>query len=129
MKCIEKKESVVHDFCENKIEELGLKDHVYFAGKVNDEKMAECLNAADIYITTSQSDGTSASMLEAMACGLPVIVSNAPAYYEWVEDGVNGFIVPRGDSEALTKHLCVLLSNQKLCSKMGQRNLQIARQL
>lgn len=113
--------------CVNKIEQYGLKDHVHFADKVNDEEMGEYLNASDIYVTTSYSDGTSACMLEAMACGLPVIVSNAPAYYEWVEDGINGIIVPKGDSKALAESLIGLLLNPQLCNEMGKRNLEITR--
>ncbi len=112
----------------NKIEQLGLKDSVFFAGKVHDEKMAEYLNASDIYVTTSHSDGTSASMLEAMACGLPVIVSDAAAYFEWVEDGINGYIMPRGNSKALAERLIELLKDPTLPRKMGKRNLQIAQE-
>lgn len=112
--------------CEDKIAELGLINHVYFAGKVNDMEMAEYLNAADIYITTSHSDGTSACMLEAMACGLPVIVSDAPAYHEWVEDGVNGYIVPRSNSQVLLQRILDILDKPQIRHEMSRRNILIA---
>lgn len=110
------------------MQELGLVDIVYFAGMLDDRGMAQYLNATDIYMTTSLSDGTSACMLEAMACGLPVIVSDAPAYFEWVEDGINGYIVPRRNSTVLAERLIALLQDPVQCRKMGQRNLQIARE-
>lgn len=107
---------------------LGLKDYVHFAGFVNDNTMAEYLNAADIYVSTSLSDGTSISLLEAMACQLPVVVSDAPANREWIEDGINGFIVPRKDSCFLANRLTELLSNPLLCQRMGNRNYDIAQE-
>jgi glycosyltransferase involved in cell wall biosynthesis len=112
---------------EAKVASLGLKDKVYFTGFVDDRRMAEYLQAADIYVTTSLSDGTSCSMLEAMACGLPVVVSDTPAYFEWVEDGVNGYIVPRCDSLMLAEQLVHLLGDANLRHEMGQRNLGIAK--
>lgn len=110
------------------VEEMKLSDKVYFMGAVDDQTMVQCLNAADIYVTTSLSDGTSASMLEAMACGLPVVVSDAPVYFEWVQDGINGYIAPRKNSAAVAERLIELLKNPAKCMDMGRRNLQIARE-
>ncbi len=111
-----------------RIEELGLERYVHFAGWVDERGMAVYLNAADIYVTTSLSDGTSCSLLEAMACGLPVVVTDAPAYFEWVEDGINGYIVPRGDSAVLSERLLELLGDKDLGRTMGKHNLQIAQE-
>lgn len=110
------------------LDTLGLSEEIYFAGRVDEPTMAAYLNAADIYVTTSLSDGTSASMLEAMACGLPVAVSDAPAYYEWVQDGVNGFVVPRRDVEQIAACLIRLIGDRDLRKDMGARNLEIARE-
>lgn len=112
----------------SKVKEFGLYDYVHFVGRVEHSRMAEYLNTADIYVTTSLSDGTSVSMLEAMACGLPVVVSDALSYFEWVKDGVNGYIVPRKNSKVLAERLIGLLNNVTLRKEMGQRNLQIARE-
>ncbi|MEW6684778.1 MAG: glycosyltransferase family 4 protein [Candidatus Edwardsbacteria bacterium] len=111
-----------------RVEELGLLSQVHFAGRVSNRDIAEYLHAADIYVTTSLSDGTSVSLLEAMACGLPVVVADAPAYFEWVRDGFNGFIVPRKDSTILAKRLVELLANEDLRRSMSERNLQIAQE-
>ena len=110
------------------VQEMKLSDKVYFMGVVDDKTMTQCLNAADIYVTTALSDGTSASMLEAMACGLPVVVSDAPSYFEWVQEGINGYIVTRKNSIALAERLIELLQNPSRCREMGRCNLQIAQE-
>lgn len=111
-----------------RIGQLDLERHVYFAGWVDERDMAAYLNAADIYVTTSLSDGTSCSLLEAMACGLPVVVADAPAYFEWVEDGISGYIVPRRDSAVLAERLIELLGNKDLGQTMAERNIQITQE-
>ena len=63
-----------------------------------------------------------------MACGLPVVVSDVPANLEWIKDGYNGFVVPRKDSEILTKKIIRLSKNKKIRQKFGDRNLKIARE-
>lgn len=117
--------SLLND-CRKKINELGLDRYVYFAGRVDRITVAHYLNLADIYVNTSLSDGTSCSLLEAMACGLPVITSDVPSYFEWVEDGVNGYIVPRRDSEILADRIIQLLDAELTRKKMSERNIQIA---
>lgn len=109
------------------VSELGLDDVVHFAGWLDEMQMAEYLNAADVYVSTSLSDGTSCSLLEAMACGLPVVVTDVPSYFEWVEDRVNGYIVPKKDGSQLAEALVALLQNSQLQKEMGKHNLQIAR--
>ena len=90
--------------------------------------MAEYYNASDIYVSTSLSDGTSVAMLEAMACGLPVVVSDVPSNYEWIDNGINGYIITRKDSSVLAERIIKLLNNENLQQEMGQRNLQIAKE-
>jgi glycosyltransferase involved in cell wall biosynthesis len=90
--------------------------------------MAMYLNAADIYISTSLSDGTSCSLLEAMACRLPVVVTDLPAIREWVKDDVNGYLVPSENSAALAERIVTLLGNEPLRDQMGTRNLVIAQE-
>ena len=108
------------------VSELSLDRVVHFAGWLDETQVAEHLNAADVYVSTSLSDGTSCSLLEAMACGLSVVVSDVPSYFEWVEDRVNGHIVPRKDGSRLAETLVVLLEDRKLQMEMGERNIQIA---
>lgn len=109
------------------VNELGIDEVVHFAGWLDKTRLAEHLNAADIYISTSLSDGTSCSLLEAMACGLPIVVTDVPSNLEWVEDKVNGYIVPRKDESRLVEAIVALLENPELQREMGERNLQIAK--
>lgn len=112
----------------DQVRRLDLEDVVHFAGAVPQKQMASMLRAADVYVTTSLSDGTSTSLLEAMACALPVVVSDCPAYHEWVDDGWNGFIAPRRDPQGVADRLIRLLQDHQLRAQMGQDNLRIARQ-
>ncbi|MFC1966415.1 glycosyltransferase family 4 protein, partial [Chloroflexota bacterium] len=97
-----------------RISQLGLEDYIHFTGNVEQSLMSQYLNASDIYVTTTLTDGTSSSLLEAMACGLPVVVPDAPTYFEWVEDGVNGYIVPRGNSPRLAPRIAEFLKKPEL---------------
>jgi glycosyltransferase involved in cell wall biosynthesis len=62
----------------------GLVDRVHFPGQVNQNDLPDYYRAADLYISTSHSDGTSISLLEALASGVPVLLSDIPGNREWV---------------------------------------------
>jgi len=115
-------------YCQKKIEKLGLKDYVYFAGAVDETEMAKYLNAADIYVSTSLSDGTSVSLLEAFACALPVVVTDIPANKEWVKDGDNGFLVPVKNSEETANAILKLLKNNQIADIFAENNLRKAKE-
>lgn len=104
----------------------GIDGYVYFAGHVENGALAAFLNAADIYVSSSLSDGTPLSLLEAMACRLPVVVTDVPAVMEWVRDGYNGYVVPRRDSGALATKIIALLRNDVLREGMAENNHMMA---
>ncbi|MGA2790613.1 MAG: glycosyltransferase [Candidatus Bathyarchaeia archaeon] len=109
------------------VRRLGIGNQVEFMGNVANHLLPEILNAADVYVSTSFSDGSSASLMEAMACGLPVVVTRIPANEEWVVHGENGFLVNPGDSVTLAKYLITVLRDEELRSHMGKGNLQVAK--
>ena len=74
---------------------------------------------AHIFVLPSQSEGMSIALLEAMASGLPVIVTDTGGTDELVTEGVNGMVVPWADRAALTKALLVLIDDAKLRHRMG----------
>jgi glycosyltransferase involved in cell wall biosynthesis len=107
--------------------EMKLDAFVKFIGRIPIEEMPDYLNAADIYVSTSLSDGTSLSLLEAMACALPVVVTEIPANKEWVVDSYNGFLIPTKNAGELSKRVLTLLKNSNVREEMGQKNLAIAK--
>jgi glycosyltransferase involved in cell wall biosynthesis len=109
-------------------EELGVQDYVHFLGRVQNNLLPDILNSADLYVSTSLSDGTSASLLEALATGLPSVVTAIPANREWMVEGVNGFLTPPKDSEALAKRIIQLLENRKAMLEMRDSNVRVARE-
>jgi L-malate glycosyltransferase len=81
--------------------DAGMLDRVHFGGRVNQNDLPRYYQAADLYISASHSDGSSVSLMEALACGLPVLVSAIPGNKEWVEEGIHGWFFPTGDSDAV----------------------------
>lgn len=105
-----------------------LQDAIYLAGRVSYDMLPDYFNEADLYVSSSYSDGTSVSLLEAMACGLPVVVSALPSNREWISPGINGWLVPAGDSEALSSAIIEALEHGDKARAMGEANISIARQ-
>lgn len=86
-----------------KVKDLGLENEVEFLGFINDPY--PYLANADLYILNSHSEGFSNSLVEAMYSGTPSLSTNVGAAPEIIQDGVNGFIVPVNDEEALYEKL------------------------
>jgi glycosyltransferase involved in cell wall biosynthesis len=74
---------------------------VHMAGPVRHDDLPEYFRCADVYVSASRSDGSSITLLEAMASGLPAIVSDIPSNREWIEDGVHGWRFRDGDPRSL----------------------------
>lgn len=92
---------------------LGIDHNVSFVGHQND--VENWLRRSKIFVLTSDSEGLSLSMMEAMMCGLPVVVSDVGDLADLVEDGVNGFLVPCRSPELFATRIVELLTNnQKL---------------
>jgi len=104
---------------------LKLKNKIHILGflKRNEVKMTNL--SADIYVLTSNWEGLPRAIIEAMACGLPIISTNVGGCRELVDSG-NGFIVARGDIYGLTKALSELISNKELREQMGKSSYEKA---
>jgi glycosyltransferase involved in cell wall biosynthesis len=75
----------------------GLGDRIRLPGFLPQERVADYLRRSEVYVSLVSTDGVSASLLEAMACGIFPIVPDIPANRFWIHDGRNGFLLPMQD--------------------------------
>ncbi len=105
---------------------LNIAESVRFIGWVPHDELPRYLTAADIYVSTALSDaGIAASTAEAMSCGLPVIITDFGDNRKWVEDGVNGFLIPLRAPEVLASRIIHLLKHEDDRKKFGRANRQV----
>jgi glycosyltransferase involved in cell wall biosynthesis len=88
----------------------GLQDAVLLLGPQPADDLPKWFRAADGYISCAKSDGTSISLLEAMATGLPVIVTDIPSNREWVSEPQNGYLATSGSAEAVAAKMLEVAS-------------------
>ena len=96
----------------------GLQDKVIFAGMVPHDDVPCYLTAADAFVTASVTEVHPLSVIEALACGLPVVGIDSPGVGDTITDGENGFIC-RNDLAAFTAKLTRLIADTELRSKMS----------
>ena len=98
-------------------QDLSISEQVHFLGDVRN--VHEFLNALDIFVLFSHSEGMSITVLEAMACGLPVVVSSVGSNPKLVPDGDAGYVVPSGDVESLVNAIRSLAGDPHKRHAMG----------
>jgi glycosyltransferase involved in cell wall biosynthesis len=80
---------------------------VRFTGRVDEGELPALLRGADLYVTASETDGTSVTLLQAMACGTRVLASANPGNEWWIIDGETGREFAVGDVAALAELMAV----------------------
>ena len=105
---------------ENKVVNLGLTDKVYFHDYSN--RIHEEINTASLFVSSSDYEGISNSMLEAIALGIPTICTDCPVggARETIEHGFNGMLVPVNDRNAMAKAMKEVLSNDELMDTLSK---------
>ncbi len=83
------------------INQAGMRDRIFLGGQVTNDELPRFYGAADLYLSASHSDGSSVSLMEALACGRPVCVSDIPGNREWITPAQQGWIFADGDETAL----------------------------
>lgn len=101
---------------------------ITFVGGVDHERMPTLLRDHHIYVSTSLSDTTSVSLLEAMAVGLFPVVSDIPANREWINHGENGMLVPVQQPMKLATTISAAWRDQELRENAARFNLQLIRE-
>jgi len=97
------------DAAEQQIDSLGLRKDVRFLGKV--ENVGDVLRGAELFLLPSATESFGLAALEAMACGVPVIASDAGGIPEVVENGKTGYLAPPGDAAAMAERALQVLED------------------
>ena len=105
----------------NKAKSLGLANDVDFVGWIQKEENEQWYSKAKIWVSIPESDATSISLLEAMACGCIPVVSDLPANCEWIQSGVNGIVVEDLQSDFISKALKL---NHKVAIEINKQRIE-----
>jgi glycosyltransferase involved in cell wall biosynthesis len=108
--------------------EKELTRHVRFVGWVDREAIVGRYQQADLFVTATTWEGMPNTVLEGMACGLPVVATRASGLDELVQEGVNGYLVDVNDPAALAERLADLIDNPYERRRMGKESRRIAEQ-
>jgi len=105
---------------------LNILEKIRFVGTIPSNKLQEYFNISDVYVSTSLSDsGLAASTAEAMACGLPVIITDSGDNRKWVKNGEGGFIVSIKNPEMLAEKIIYLLKDKEMKERAIKSNRKI----
>ena len=106
--------------------QAGVSDRVFTPGQIGQAELPRWYGMADLYISASHSDGTSISLLEALACGKLALVSDIPGNREWVTPGENGWLFQDGDSNSLAEAISSAVGQRDRLPEMGRSARRLA---
>jgi N-acetyl-alpha-D-glucosaminyl L-malate synthase BshA len=112
--------------CEQLCRDLGVTDNVRFLGK--QDAVEEILSVSDLFLMPSQSESFGLAALEAMACKVPVISSNAGGLPELNVDGLTGFLKEPGDVDGMAEKAIFILEDEERLAKFKENALARAKQ-
>lgn len=98
----------------------GLQQQITFLGHVNRRKLIQTYQNATIHVIPSIYEGLPTVLLEAMACGLPVVATNIGGNRDVISSGVDGFLVPPRSPEDMARMIRMLLEGESLRAKIGK---------
>lgn len=101
------------------VKQCNLQNEVEFKGRIPNDKVPLALNQFDIFLGTSNSESFGVAIVEAMACEVPVIVTDVDGFKEVVDNGKAGIMVPRKDFKAMAKQIYNLIKQPNLRLKIG----------
>jgi len=107
---------------------LNLTGNVVFTGGIPNKNLSRFYKSADVFVLPSLREGMGLVLLEAMACGTPVIGSNTGGITDIIKYGESGFLVKPKDPEDIAEKIIVLLSNKELQQKFSEEGLKIVRE-
>ncbi|WP_064091870.1 glycosyltransferase [Rossellomorea aquimaris] len=105
---------------------LNIEEKTVFTGKVPNDDVPNYINKMDIFAvpSTENSESFGVAAVEAMACGVPVVVSDVGGLPEVVKNGETGYVVPKESPDQLAEKFSYLIENPQLKEKIGQQAIQ-----
>lgn len=104
---------------EQQVSDLGLQNHVRFLGYQSQSAVREHLKNTDIFVLPSFAEGIPVVLMEAMAAGVAVVATQVAGVSELVHSGVNGYVVPPGDRQALSDCVSFLMKDADTRNRLG----------
>lgn len=111
------------------IDEKGFSERIKLCGFIENSRLPEIYNRFAIACYASVSESFGVAAVEAMACGVPVCVTDAEGFAEVVENGVTGLVAPKSDAEAIAENMYQILMNERLRERMGQAGVERVKRL
>ena len=115
-------DGVLKESLAQKASDLNISEYLHFKGLISD--IPAFLNSGHIFVHTSDSEGTSNSIMEAMSCGLPVVVTVVGDARYLVRDGIDGYIVQPGNTDFFINKIDYLIRNPQKRIEMGKNARQ-----
>jgi glycosyltransferase involved in cell wall biosynthesis len=100
---------------------LGIGEWMHWVGRIPHEELPAYLNTATVFLSIPSVDATAVSLLEAMASGAPIVVTDLPSAAEWIRDGETGLVIPPRDGAALVGAIGRYLGDEGLGKDVGGR--------
>jgi len=110
-----------------KVNKLKIEEYVKFIPWIDNEKLPLYLSNSDINVSASLSDGSSLCLMEALACGLPSIVSDIKSNRIWIKNGYNGYLCKVKNSRDISEKILCLINNKKKFSKMKTKAINTSK--
>jgi glycosyltransferase involved in cell wall biosynthesis len=98
----------------------GVEEYVTFGGQISQMELPRWYHMTDLYISPSHVDGSSVSLMEALACSLPCLVSDIPANKEWVVENENGWLFRDGDADHLAEKIFEAMNQREKLPGIGE---------
>lgn len=112
----------------NLAKKLGIESKIEFVPFLPAKELAKLLGESTLYVSTSISDSTSVTLMEAMACGTFPVVTDIEGNREWITNDVNGYLTPLDDHQQLADKIIQALTNPKIVKKAISRNIELIRE-
>ncbi len=111
--------------CKRQVEQLQLTDRIHFLGVLTPMQVSQEMEMAQVFVqhsmttTDGETEGTPVAIMEAGACGVPVVSTLHAGIPEIVEDGITGYLVAEGDVDGMASYITKLLLDAQLSKEMG----------